>query len=222
MRGTDDDGGVGSQLGEEARGTLEHRLHLPVDLLEELRDLLALCRPQDTGSGQVVDEEAVALVGRDVAGAGAGLDEVPLSFERHHFRAHRGGGHLHAGRAGHVEEPTGFAVPMYSVTTASRMAARRALRACGSSATSVIGVESVGEVMRCLALKSTQCQGRTSGRHWASRHPGGHRTPGLSRHPGAGPRRRPPGAPPPGRCSSSSCPSFCFSSSLRLRVISPP
>src|ERR1700677_3066916 len=72
------------------------------------------------------------------------------------------------------EEPTGSAGPMYSVTTASRMAARRALRARASSATSVSGVESVGGVMGCLALKSTECQGRSSGRHRVCRHRGGH------------------------------------------------
>ena len=111
VRGTDHDGGVGGQLGEEARGALEHRLHLPVDLLEELRDLLALYGPQDAGPGQVVDEEAIALVGRDAAGAGVGLDEVPLALERHHFRAHRGGGHLHTRRAGHVGGADGLGGP---------------------------------------------------------------------------------------------------------------
>ena len=95
VRGTDDDGGVGGQLGEEARGALEHRLHLPVDLLEELGDLLALAGPQDTGPGEMVDEEAVALVGRDTACAGVGLDQIPLALERDHFGADGGGGDLH-------------------------------------------------------------------------------------------------------------------------------
>src|SRR5271163_1866446 len=62
------------------------------------------------------------------------------------------------------EEPTGSAVPMYSVTTASRMAARRAFRARSSSATSVGKDESVDGVMGGLALKSTECQARIDGR----------------------------------------------------------
>ena len=45
VRGTDDDGGVGGQLGEQARGPLEHRLHFAVDLLEELAS------PAGAGSG---------------------------------------------------------------------------------------------------------------------------------------------------------------------------
>src|ERR1700685_3406651 len=71
------------------------------------------------------------------------------------------------------EEPTGSAVPMYSVTTASRMAARRAFRARSSSATSVRWVESVGGVIRFLALKSTECQARASGRQPQLRAPRG-------------------------------------------------
>ena len=37
VRGADHHGGVRGQLGEQARGPLEHRLHLAVDLVEELR-----------------------------------------------------------------------------------------------------------------------------------------------------------------------------------------
>src|ERR1700689_5567104 len=45
------------------------------------------------------------------------------------------------------EEPTGWAVPMYSVTTASRMAARPPFRARSSPARSAVGTESRGGVM---------------------------------------------------------------------------
>ena len=61
-----------------------------------------LGRPEDAGLGQVVDEEAVALVGRDAAGAGVGLHQVALALERHHFGAHGGRGDLHPGCVGHV------------------------------------------------------------------------------------------------------------------------
>src|SRR3984957_6034771 len=103
--GTDDHGGVGGQLGEQARGPLEHGLHLTVDLLEELPHLAALSGAEHAGSGQVVDEEAVALVGRDAAGTRMWLDEVPLAFERHHLRADGGRGHLHARCVGHMGGP---------------------------------------------------------------------------------------------------------------------
>ncbi len=56
------------------------------------------------------------------------------------------------------EEPTGSAVPMYSVTTASKMAARRGLRARSSPVTSAAWGASAFGVMRCLALKFTECQ----------------------------------------------------------------
>ena len=75
------------------------------------------------------------------------------------------------------DEPTGSAVPMYSVTTASRMAARRAFelvrrrRRVGWRRS-----ESACGVMACLALKSTECQRLLTGRA----------APGSGRPPGAG------------------------------------
>ena len=120
------------------------------------------------------------------------------------------------------EEPTGSAVPMYSVTTASRMAARRALRARSSPATSVSGTGSVGGVMGCLALKSTECQGRGP---WAA---AGVR-PGIGRPlcSQSSPRRNAEMKASWGTSTRPMffiffLPSFCFSSSLRLRVMSPP
>ena len=73
-----------------------------MDLVEELGDLLALDGPENARSGQVIDEEAVALVGRNAARTGVGLDEVPLALECHHFRADGGRGHLHPRRVGDV------------------------------------------------------------------------------------------------------------------------
>ena len=49
VRGADDDGRVRGQLGEQARGALEHRLHLAVDLVEELRHLLRWTGPSTPG-----------------------------------------------------------------------------------------------------------------------------------------------------------------------------
>ena len=224
VRGTDDHGGVGGQLGEQARGPLEHRLHFAVDLLEELCHLAALDGPEDARAGQVVDEEAVALVGRDAAGTGVGLDQVALALERHHLRADGGRGHLHPGALATWEEPTGSAVPMYSVTTASKMAARRRCRARSSSATSVWGVESVGGVIACLALKSTECQGDSRGQHQDSRASG---TAVATARSQSSPRRNAEMKASWGTSTRPMffiffLPSFCFSSSLRLRLMSPP
>ena len=123
------------------------------------------------------------------------------------------------------DEPTGSAVPMYSVTTASRMAARRSLRARSSPAASVRRVRvSVGGVMECLALKSTECQGRTRGRA-GSLAGGGPAAP--ARLAQSSPRRRAEMKASWGTSTRPMfficfLPSFCFSSSLRLRVMSPP
>ena len=102
VRGTDHHGGIGGQLREQAGGPVEHLLHLAVDLVEEGAHLLVLGRAEDARLGQVVDEEAVALVGRDAPGAGVGLHEIPVTLEGHHFRPHGGRGDLHPGGVGHV------------------------------------------------------------------------------------------------------------------------
>ena len=108
VRGPDHHGGVGRQLGQQAGGPLEHVLHLPVHLLEEGAHLLVLGRPEDPRLRQVVDEEAVALVGRDTPGTGVGLHEIPVTLQRHHFGPHGGRGDLHAGGAGHVRRADGL------------------------------------------------------------------------------------------------------------------
>ena len=104
----DHHGGIRGQLGEQAGGPLEHVLHLPVDLVEEGAHLLVLGRPENPGLDQVVDEEAVALVGRDAPRAGMGLHKIPVPLEGHHFRPHGGGGDLHPGGAGHVGRADGL------------------------------------------------------------------------------------------------------------------
>ena len=208
VRGADDDGGVGGQLGEQARGALEHRLHFAVDLLEELRDLLALDRAEDAGPGQVVDEEAIALVGRDAAGAGVGLDQVALALERHHFRADRGGGHLDPGRTGDVGGADGLGGP--DVLGDHRLQNGGPAGVEGALVVGNVG-DAGGVSGRSHRVPGTQVYRVPGPYPWpAAALPGAGaavEAAGLSRHPGATPRRRPPGAPPPGRCSSSSsCP----------------
>ena len=89
----DDDRGVVGHGGQEPAGVLQHLLQLAVGLLEEGLHLLPPGGGQLTGTGvepgQLVDEEAVALVGRDATGAGVGLDQVPLALEGGHVVADR-------------------------------------------------------------------------------------------------------------------------------------
>ena len=120
------------------------------------------------------------------------------------------------------EEPTGSAVPMYSVTTASRMAARRAFRVPSSAAVSALEAGVGGRVHQwCLALKSTECQGLPSGTGRGLPEPG----PAESAQ--SSPRRRAEMKASWGTSTRPMffilfLPSFCFSSSLRLRLMSPP
>ncbi len=97
VRGTDDHGGAVGQVGEEPGGLVEHLLDLAVGVVEELADLLSADRVERAGAAQVVDEEAVALVGRDAAGAGMGLDEEAFPLERGHVGADGGRRHAHSG-----------------------------------------------------------------------------------------------------------------------------
>ena len=70
-------------------------------------------------AGQVVHEEAVALVGRDPAGRGVGVGDVALPLEDRHLVAHRGRGNVQRRRcAATVLEPTGWPVSTYSSMTA--------------------------------------------------------------------------------------------------------
>ncbi len=102
VRGPDHDGGIGGELGEQPGGPLEHVLHLPVDLVEEGAHLLVLGRAEDAGLRQMVDEEAIALVGGDPPGAGVRLHEIPITLQGHHFGPHGGRGNLHAWGVRHV------------------------------------------------------------------------------------------------------------------------
>ncbi|MEZ5218030.1 MAG: hypothetical protein R2715_15920 [Ilumatobacteraceae bacterium] len=101
--------------------------------LEELTDLGAMGPVERTRRRQVVDEEAIALVGRDPPGRGVRLAEVALllSSTAISLRTVAEDTRTPGGSAMWVE-PTGCAVSMYSWTTARRIAVFR------SSSTSLL------------------------------------------------------------------------------------
>ena len=163
--GPDDDRGVVGQVGQQAgwcraasarsRRGPGRRSPAPAGAAP------AAGRPAD----EVVDEEPVALLGGHPAGAGVGLVEVALALE---------GGHLVAdGRRRHGQaagarrrgpSPTGWAVSMYSSTTARRMAA---LRSSSMVWHSIVPSASVYE-----ATGEPDFVGRASA-HWPLATPGG-------------------------------------------------
>ena len=93
-------GGVVRQVGQEAAGVTQEVLDGTVDVGEEPTDLLALHRTERPWRSQRVDEEPVALVGGDPAGAGVGLGQVAITLERSHVAAHGGRRHLDARGSG--------------------------------------------------------------------------------------------------------------------------
>ena len=103
--GPDHHGGAVGQIGEQARGPLEHELDLPVGVVEELTNLVAPARIERARFGQMVDEEPVALVGGDAPGAGMGLGQKPVALQSGHVRTHRGRRHTHPGGLDHMLRP---------------------------------------------------------------------------------------------------------------------
>ena len=101
--------------------------------------------------GEVVDEVAVALVGRDPAGRRVGLDDVALALELGHVVADRGARDPERrATAAMVCDATGWAVWTYSSTIARSTAARRS--------TASMSCTPFG--LRCgvrLAVESTDC-----------------------------------------------------------------
>ena len=98
----DDDGGVVGEPGEQVGRAVEHLLEAAVGGGEEVADLRPASLVERARGGEVVDEEAVALVGGDPPGRRVRLDEVALLLEHGHLVAHRGRRHPHAGRVGDV------------------------------------------------------------------------------------------------------------------------
>ena len=107
----DHHGGAVRQVGEQARGALEHQLDLPVGVIEELSHLLAAARVEGARCAEVVDEEAVALVGRDAAGTRVRLDQEAVPLEGGHVGSHGRRRHAHAGSVDHVLGPHGLGSP---------------------------------------------------------------------------------------------------------------
>ena len=86
--------------GEQVGGLVQHLLEPAVGGGEEVADLARRRRRRAVpGDGEVVDEEAVALVGRDASGRGVRLDQVALLLEHRHLVAHRRRRHADARRA---------------------------------------------------------------------------------------------------------------------------
>ena len=91
VRGPHHHGRAVGQVGEQSRRPLEHQLDLAVGVVEELTDLEPAARIEGARPGEVVDEEPVALVGRDAPGTGVGLGQKTVPFEGGHVRPHGGG-----------------------------------------------------------------------------------------------------------------------------------
>ena len=75
--------GVG-ELGQQPGCVLEHPLQLAMGLREEDLHLLMLGPPERLQVAEVVDEEAVPLVGRDPPRARVRVGQVALPLERRH------------------------------------------------------------------------------------------------------------------------------------------
>jgi hypothetical protein len=94
---------------------VQHRLELAVRLGEELPDELALPGRQRARLGEVIDEDAVRLVGRYAPSCSSSAISL---------RTVAGDTRMSV-LAATCDEPTGCAVAMYSETTARRMAVLR-------------------------------------------------------------------------------------------------
>ena len=102
----DDHRGIVRERRQQIGGAVQHLLEPAVRGREELPDRRARVAV-DARRHEVVDEEAVALVGRDAPGRRVRLDEVALLLEHGHLVAHRRGRDAHAGRVGDVGGPDG-------------------------------------------------------------------------------------------------------------------
>ena len=104
-RRPDDDGRVVGEASEQEARVAQHLLERAVRVREERAHLLRSGRVERSGARQGVDEEPVALVGGDAAGARVRLLQVAVDLERGHLVAHRRRGDVDRGRRGHVVRP---------------------------------------------------------------------------------------------------------------------
>ena len=100
--GTDDYGGVLRDLGEQVGGLVQQLFEATVSGVEESADPLRRGRIEPARGGDVVDEEPVALVGRDAAGGRVRLGEIALLLEDRHLVAHGRRTDPHAREVGDV------------------------------------------------------------------------------------------------------------------------
>ena len=196
-------------------------------MVEEVGYLAALHRPEGAGRGEVVDEEAVALVGRDAPCARVGLHQVSLAFERDHLRADGGGRDLHARRVGDVRGAHRLGRADVLADDGLQNGGAAALRS-GSPAASAWGW--CGSALGVMVGAWHSILPSASGSGLGA--PGTGATPGLRvstrpRFSQSSPSRRAEMKASWGTSTRPMffmrfLPSFCFSSSLRLRVMSPP
>ena len=143
VAGADDDRRVARQLTEQRRGLFEDVLDLTAHAGEELLHLLLLDRTEDARL-QVVDEVAIALVGRDASGRRVGLGEVALALEGDHLGAHRRRRDVEVGAGGDRGGTDGLgACRCARRRPPSRIVALRASR----SGTAVVGVRTTRRAM---------------------------------------------------------------------------
>ena len=117
------------RFGEELARLVEEVLERVVRGREEVGDGAALGRWQTRRTLEVIDEEAVAAVGRDAAGRGVRLHEVALALEDRHVVAHGRARDPEVARRGDRLGPDRLgASSTYSSTTARSTRARRSSR----------------------------------------------------------------------------------------------
>ena len=181
------------EVSSESRpdGPLEHRLHLAVDLVEELatpaRRWPGRGRPARSGGRRRSGSPCRSGCARRSCGAARGSPSRSSATISERTVAEET---CTPGALATWDEPTGSAVPMYSVTTASRMAARRVVQGA-------LVAGSVGERVGCASRAgSSGCLGTQVYRvpgpcppatpaAIAPGSPGGGLRSGLSRRPGA-------------------------------------
>ena len=103
--GPDDDRGVLRDLSEQIGGLVQQLFESTVGVIEERADPLRRRRVEATGCGDVVDEEPIALVGRDATGRGVRLRQIPLLLEHRHLVANGRRADPNAGQIGDVRRP---------------------------------------------------------------------------------------------------------------------
>ena len=208
-------------------------------LVEERPHLHGVVAPEAGRLAEVVDEEPVALLGGDPAGAGVRLAQVALLLEGGHVVAHGGRGHLHAGGPHDVRRPHrlgGVDVLLHDGPEDGGLA----FVEHGGSWHSMLPSASAAEQFPHLAgwADAVRRAGRRGDRRRGRRAPGrarprrrarrprrpsgGHR---RRRPPGPLPRRRGAGAGAGGRrtpTSSTSAPTTSSSSRSRARTPAPP